>query len=918
MICEPLELEYLAASLDGHEFRIVDLILERGRKLKDALSSFSPDVVATTCYINGVNEAIKVCRLAKQANRNVFTTVGGVHAAVAPEDLSDPSIDCIALGEGSTLMPIILGAAAGKRELQSIPNIAIPSGPRMVRRTASAAYIQDPDRLPFPRRDLTAHLRHKYYYLFHRPVATMKTTWGCWYTCDFCMTWGITRGIPFSRSPESIVEEISRIVEKELYIVDDIFLINESRLNDIAAMIRSRGIQKNYLAYGRADFIAKNEEVIREWSELGLTAVIVGLEGTTDSELRDLDKRCTLEQNRKAIDVLRKNHIDLYASLIPRPDYEPKDWNRLARFIEEEKIYYVNISPLTPLPGSPLWSRYEKQISVDRAAHGLWDLTHCVLPTVMPLLKYYRQLLKLYARTVLNIRRAGRTTLRTRPPVWSGKYLRLWLGAARIFLQFISAHRHHSERQFSIARDRGPEPEDMSYCWQRQQQRKGYSPGNNRHGSEISTDSSKSNKYGPVSPFEGFISSRGELRHDANNGLLDLHAARRWFEIFSWSMTDDLYVYQQPFSSNSAPICQLNGTAYRMLSSYDYLGLIGHPEIKAAAVAAIDRYGAGTGGVRLLTGTTELHNELEQSLAAFKGVEAAIGFSSGYVANLACITALLGPRDLVVLDARIHRSIKDACRMARVPVRIFPHNDCDALEAILRTRPPVQRTLVVIEGAYSMNGDLPPFLDIVELKNRYGAYLMVDEAHSIGVLGRNGHGINEHFGLPADSADIWMGTFSKALGATGGYIAGNRPLITYLQHGASPSMFSAAASPPTVAAALTALNILRREPERVAVVARNAAFIRNRLSEAGFDIGGSQSHIIPVILGGEETAWRFSRQLFGIGIIALAVVWPAVGKGKARLRLCATASQEDSFLQSAMQDITAAHAAFVKSECTAL
>ncbi|MCX6836019.1 MAG: cobalamin-dependent protein [candidate division Zixibacteria bacterium] len=226
MVCEPLELEYVAAGAVGHDVKIFDMILERG--LDNQLQTFRPDIVATSCYITGVNEAIKVCRAAKRYNRDCFTIVGGVHSSVAPEDFADPSVDCIALGDGASLMPQIIDAVAGAASLADIPNLALPSGPRSVVRTRSAAYMPHPDALPFPRRDLTAHLRHRYYYLFHQPVAIMKTTWGCWYNCGFCMTWKVTGGMAFSRSPGSIVAELEQISETEVYIVDDIFLINQA------------------------------------------------------------------------------------------------------------------------------------------------------------------------------------------------------------------------------------------------------------------------------------------------------------------------------------------------------------------------------------------------------------------------------------------------------------------------------------------------------------------------------------------------------------------------------------------------------------------------------------------------------------------------------------------------------------------
>jgi hopanoid C-3 methylase len=455
MVCEPLELEYVAAGLDGHEVQILDLILERGYEQR--LRDFQPDVIGTSCYITGVNEVIRLCRIAKRWNPAVWTVVGGVHAAKAPEDFADAAVDCIVLGDGTSIMPELMDAFRTGRCLEEIPGLALPVDDRRVAFTAERRYMPHPDSLPPPRRDLVAHLRDRYYYLFHRPVATVKTTWGCWYKCNFCFTWQITEGHPYSRSPESIVAELEAIEADDVYIVDDIFLINRRRLARIAALMRERGVRKNILCYGRSDFIAENEDVIAEWAELGLRAVLIGLEASTDVELDSMNKQNTVDYNRQAIEVLRRHGVDTYGSLIPHPDYTPADWARLQRFIDETGLYYLNISPLTPLPGTSIWEEYRERVTVPRAAQGLWDLSHAVLPTRMPLREFYRSLLGVYVRSILDLRRANRLTLRTRPPVWHPAYLRLWWGAVQIFRQFRNAHRHHTPEALAAAMDRGPE-----------------------------------------------------------------------------------------------------------------------------------------------------------------------------------------------------------------------------------------------------------------------------------------------------------------------------------------------------------------------------------------------------------------------------------------------------------------------------
>ena len=466
MICEPLELEYVAAGLQGHEVQIMDLIVERN--LERRLRQFAPDVVGTSCYITGVNEVKKICRTVKRWNPRCWTIVGGVQASRVPEDFLDSAIDAVVRGDGTTAMPALLEAIENGHSLENLPNLALPDGDRMVL-TADQPYMPKPDQLPFPRRDLVRHLQHRYYYLFHQPVATMKTTWGCWYKCNFCYTWRITDGLPYSRSPESIVDELEQIQAKDVYIVDDIFLINKNRLARIADLLRARNIKKSYLVYARADFIAENEDVIAEWAGLGLKAVFVGLEAATDAELDSMDKQCSVDYNRKAIAVMRKHRVDTYGSLITQPDYTEADFDRLKRFIDDTKLYYLNISPLTPMPGTLIWDRYKDQTTVSRVAHGLWDLSHMLLPTRMPLKRYYRSLLGVYAHACINPRRAASLSLRTAPPIWSWKFVRLWYGALKIAHQFFMAHRHHSPADLALATDTGPEVPGLVPRWKARQ-----------------------------------------------------------------------------------------------------------------------------------------------------------------------------------------------------------------------------------------------------------------------------------------------------------------------------------------------------------------------------------------------------------------------------------------------------------------
>jgi len=384
-------------------------------------------------------------------------------------------------------------------------------------------------------------------------------------------------------------------------------------------------------------------------------------------------------------------------------------------------------------------------------------------------------------------------------------------------------------------------------------------------------------------------------------GLLDLPIARKWFDLLRWGVNHDLYTYQQSLAGRTGPRAVADGRPVLMLSSYDYLGLVGHPAIERAAIEGIRRYGTGTGGVRLLTGTADIHGELEREISAFKGTTAAITFSSGYSANLAAIPSLVGPDDLVLADSLAHRSLLDACLLARVPVKRFRHNDPAALEKELLAASPSRRLLVVIEGVYSMEGDIGLLPSFVELKQRFGAFLLVDEAHSLGVLGQGGRGVHEHFGVPSSAVDVWTGSLSKAIASTGGFIAGSQGLITYLQHQAATFIFSSALSPAAAGAARAALQVIASEPERLAALRRNTGHLRDGLRDLGFDVGSGTAPIIPVKVKQDVAAYRLARELLDRGVLATAVVHPAVPRGEARLRLCATAAHTARDIDDALR-----------------
>jgi 8-amino-7-oxononanoate synthase len=320
--------------------------------------------------------------------------------------------------------------------------------------------------------------------------------------------------------------------------------------------------------------------------------------------------------------------------------------------------------------------------------------------------------------------------------------------------------------------------------------------------------------------------------------------------------------------------------------SYNYLGLNGDARVQAAAKAAIDQYGVSASASRMVSGERPLHGALEAALAAHYQAQAALVFVSGHATNVTVIGHMLGPRDLIVHDAAIHNSCTEGARLSGAKRLSFAHNDWRAAEAALAdARRSARRALLVIEGHYSMDGDIPDLPRFIEMARRHDAWLMVDEAHALGVVGARGHGLHEHFGIDPNEVDIWMGTLSKTLSACGGYIAGNASLIEWLRHSAPGFVYSVGLAPALAAAALESLAIMRAEPERVARLQANAALFLGLAREAGFDTGSATAHaIIPVILGSSIAAARYAQLLFARGINVQPIIYPAVAEKAARLR----------------------------------
>jgi 8-amino-7-oxononanoate synthase len=337
-----------------------------------------------------------------------------------------------------------------------------------------------------------------------------------------------------------------------------------------------------------------------------------------------------------------------------------------------------------------------------------------------------------------------------------------------------------------------------------------------------------------------------------------------------------------------------------MLGSNNYLGLTNHPEVKEAASLALAVYGTGCAGSRLLNGTLDIHVQLEERLAEFLQREAALTFSTGFQVNLGVLSCLLERSDIALLDALDHACIIDGCRLGFGRTHKFRHNDMDDLEKKLAHAPSDKGKLIVVDGVFSMEGDLAPLPRLVELKKRYGARLMVDDAHGLGVFGENGRGTPEHFGVEAD-VDLLMGTFSKSLATVGGFVAADRYVIDWIRHMARTEIFSAAPPPASVAAALKAIEIVEREPERRKHLWENTEYMQRELTRLGFDTGESASPVIPIVIGGDIDSWAVALELEREGVFVNPVVTPAVPPGRSMIRTSYMATHTREHLDRALE-----------------
>jgi glycine C-acetyltransferase len=335
------------------------------------------------------------------------------------------------------------------------------------------------------------------------------------------------------------------------------------------------------------------------------------------------------------------------------------------------------------------------------------------------------------------------------------------------------------------------------------------------------------------------------------------------------------------------------------LSSNNYLGLTTHPRLRERALDAIGRLGVGTGSVRTIAGTMEIHMELERRLAAFKRTEAAVVFQSGFTANAGTVSSILGKDAVIVSDELNHASIIDGARLSRAAIKVFPHRDVEAARRIVADIPRGTRVLLITDGVFSMDGDLGPLPALCDVADEFGCIMMVDDAHASGVFGRNGRGTVDHFAMHG-RVDVQVGTLSKAMGALGGYVAGSRALIEFLYHRARPFLFSTSHPPSVAATCLAALDVLEQEPELIDRLWENTRFFKAGLGALGFNTGGSESPITPVIVGEASLAMRLSDRLFEEGVFAQGIGFPTVARDKARVRTIVTATHTRDELQFAL------------------
>lgn len=393
MIVEPLELEILATLIrPEHDVLIVDMILEKP-DFRFFIEGFHPDIICLTGYITHIPVIINYCTEAKKINPDIITVTGGVHVEKYPEDIDHPAIDYRVVRNATRSFPLLIDFLEGKSQF--------PQGILKTNETLNEDNLPDYDFFtPLPDRSLTRKYRHQYFYVFHNKVALIKTSFGCPYVCKFCFCRKITGDKYYARPLEDVIDELNSIKEKEIYIVDDDFLVSVKRTREFIRLSKERNIRKRYLVYGRADFIAENPGLIKEFRDVGLRTVIVGLESFDDIELTGFNKQTDSTTNRRAMNVLNKNRVNCYAAVIISPSWNSDDFRKAGDIMIDLGIKFVNLQPLTPLKGTGITADKEDLV-IDRANYACWDLAHVTIrPLTMELADFYENILKLYLRII--------------------------------------------------------------------------------------------------------------------------------------------------------------------------------------------------------------------------------------------------------------------------------------------------------------------------------------------------------------------------------------------------------------------------------------------------------------------------------------------------------------------------------------
>lgn len=394
-IYEPLALEYLAAGVaTGHDVRILDLRLEKD--LQGVLKDFSPDIVGITSYTVHVNTVKTLFEAIKKWNPEILTVVGGHHATMVPEDFLSPFIDLVVIGEGVFVFKEIVAKFERGDKFHEIPGIASGKENNLIRTNSSP--VVDLDAFPLPNRQLTAKYRKQYYSEWMKPIASIRTSKGCPYRCNFCALWKLTEGHYLRRKPERVVEELTGIDETFVFFADDGSLIDAQRMKTLARLIKEAGIRKRYFLYGRSDTIARNSELLEMWKEIGLERVFVGLEFFRDKDLKYIRKGSTTGDNERAVRILQDLTIDIYASFIIRPEFKKEDFLELRQYCRKLSLNFASFAVLTPLPGTDLYEDVKAQLITGN--YDYFDFVHTLLPTALPLKEFYKEYCDLYKKAV--------------------------------------------------------------------------------------------------------------------------------------------------------------------------------------------------------------------------------------------------------------------------------------------------------------------------------------------------------------------------------------------------------------------------------------------------------------------------------------------------------------------------------------